>query len=269
MSTDFPNTELEVNVLEWLRQSPTRTPLLSEQLSTPLLEQPTPTPTTTTILDGNPDLNQKIQRVLRNLCGGRHGPLLLQFWTITKKGSRFSLKTQISHSFLVTPNDALSRYWLTSHGNEISLPALSRVSMSDFGWCGSPLATLFLTAYMPYKEICVGMLQIVSYTKETCLQFVREAGVRHRFQTRKEEGLICLDVGLEPWAMQEEGGSEAMSCSSVDSEEFEPEALVDSGVAHRQDNFQVKTGLEVTHRGWLNSGVDSLGGRSDMFRCRT
>ena len=32
------------------------------------------------------------------------------------------------------------------------------------------------------------------------------------------------------------------SCSSVDSEEFGPEALVDSGVAHRKDNFEVKTG---------------------------
>ncbi|THF95815.1 hypothetical protein TEA_018230 [Camellia sinensis var. sinensis] len=48
------------------------------------------------------------------------------------------------------------------------------------------------------------------------------------------------------------------SCSSVDSEEFEPEALVDSGVAHRQDNSKVKTGLEEAHRGWFNSGVDSL-----------
>ncbi|THG06926.1 hypothetical protein TEA_005160 [Camellia sinensis var. sinensis] len=38
------------------------------------------------------------------------------------------------------------------------------------------------------------------------------------------------------------------SCSSVDSEEFEPEALVDSGVAHRQDNSEVKTGLEEAHR---------------------
>ncbi|THG07218.1 hypothetical protein TEA_012024 [Camellia sinensis var. sinensis] len=32
------------------------------------------------------------------------------------------------------------------------------------------------------------------------------------------------------------------SCSLVDSEEFEPEALVDSGVAHRKDNSEVKTG---------------------------
>ncbi|THG06738.1 hypothetical protein TEA_023689 [Camellia sinensis var. sinensis] len=48
------------------------------------------------------------------------------------------------------------------------------------------------------------------------------------------------------------------SCSSVDSEEFEPEALVDSGVAHRQDNSEVKTGLEEAHRGWFNSGVDLL-----------
>ncbi|CAL5355876.1 unnamed protein product [Camellia sinensis] len=48
------------------------------------------------------------------------------------------------------------------------------------------------------------------------------------------------------------------SCSSVDSEEFEPEALVDSGVAHRQDNSEVKTGLEETHRGWFNSDVDSI-----------
>ncbi|CAL5331089.1 unnamed protein product [Camellia sinensis] len=46
--------------------------------------------------------------------------------------------------------------------------------------------------------------------------------------------------------------------SSVGSEEFEPEALVDSGVAHRQDNSEVKTGLEEAHRGWFNSGVDSL-----------
>ncbi|KAF5953579.1 hypothetical protein HYC85_006435 [Camellia sinensis] len=44
----------------------------------------------------------------------------------------------------------------------------------------------------------------------------------------------------------------------VDSEEFEPEALVDFGVAHYQDNSEVKTGLEETHRGWFNSGVDSL-----------
>ncbi|CAL5432548.1 unnamed protein product [Camellia sinensis] len=48
------------------------------------------------------------------------------------------------------------------------------------------------------------------------------------------------------------------SCSLVDSEEFEPEALVDSGVAHRQDNSEVKTGLEETHRGWFNSDVDSI-----------
>ncbi|CAL5394226.1 unnamed protein product [Camellia sinensis] len=45
----------------------------------------------------------------------------------------------------------------------------------------------------------------------------------------------------------------------LDYEEFEPEALVDSRVAHRQDNSEVKTGLEETHRGWFNSGVDSLG----------
>ena len=49
------------------------------------------------------------------------------------------------------------------------------------------------------------------------------------------------------------------SCSSVDSEEFEPEALGDSGVAHRQDNSEVKARVEETHRGWFNSGVDSLG----------
>ena len=49
------------------------------------------------------------------------------------------------------------------------------------------------------------------------------------------------------------------SCSSVDSEEFEPEASVDSGVAHRKDNSKVKTGLEETYKGWFNSGGDSLG----------
>ena len=45
----------------------------------------------------------------------------------------------------------------------------------------------------------------------------------------------------------------------MDSEEFEPETLVDSGVVHRQDNFEVNTGLKEAHRGWFNSGVDSLG----------
>ena len=49
------------------------------------------------------------------------------------------------------------------------------------------------------------------------------------------------------------------SCSSVDSEEFEPKVLVDSGVARHQDNSEVKTGLEEAHRSWFNSGVDSLG----------
>ena len=34
----------------------------------------------------------------------------------------------------------------------------------------------------------------------------------------------------------------------MDSEEFEPEASVDSGVAHRKDNSKVKTELKETHR---------------------
>ena len=45
----------------------------------------------------------------------------------------------------------------------------------------------------------------------------------------------------------------------MDSEEFESKALVDSGVAHRQDNSEGKTVLEETHRSWFNSVVDSLG----------
>ncbi|CAL5423795.1 unnamed protein product [Camellia sinensis] len=38
----------------------------------------------------------------------------------------------------------------------------------------------------------------------------------------------------------------------VDSEEFEPEAVVESRVAHQKDNFVVKMGLEEAHRGWFN-----------------
>ncbi|KAF5951072.1 hypothetical protein HYC85_013065 [Camellia sinensis] len=38
------------------------------------------------------------------------------------------------------------------------------------------------------------------------------------------------------------------SCSLVDSEELEPEALVESGVAHQKDNSVVKMGLEEAHR---------------------
>ena len=40
--------------------------------------------------------------------------------------------------------------------------------------------------------------------------------------------------------------------SVVDSEEFEPEALVESGVAHQKDNSVVKMGLEEAHKGWFN-----------------
>ncbi|THG11673.1 hypothetical protein TEA_005920 [Camellia sinensis var. sinensis] len=40
--------------------------------------------------------------------------------------------------------------------------------------------------------------------------------------------------------------------SVVDSEEFEPEALVESGVAHQKDNSVAKMGLEEAHRGWFN-----------------
>ena len=35
----------------------------------------------------------------------------------------------------------------------------------------------------------------------------------------------------------------------MDSEEFELETLVDSGVAHRNANSEVKPGLEEAHRG--------------------
>ena len=40
--------------------------------------------------------------------------------------------------------------------------------------------------------------------------------------------------------------------SVVDSEEFEPEALVESGVAHQKDNSVEKMGMEEAHRGWFN-----------------
>ncbi|CAL5361702.1 unnamed protein product [Camellia sinensis] len=38
--------------------------------------------------------------------------------------------------------------------------------------------------------------------------------------------------------------------SVVDSEEFEPEAVVESRVAHQKDNSVVKMGLEEAHKGW-------------------
>ncbi|KAF5935655.1 hypothetical protein HYC85_026784 [Camellia sinensis] len=46
----------------------------------------------------------------------------------------------------------------------------------------------------------------------------------------------------------------------VDSEEFEPEALVESGVAHQKDNSVVKMGLEEAHKGW-ESGELLMGTR--------
>ncbi|CAL5437587.1 unnamed protein product [Camellia sinensis] len=42
----------------------------------------------------------------------------------------------------------------------------------------------------------------------------------------------------------------AIALDVVYSEEFEPEALVESGVAHQKDNSVVKMGLEEAHRGW-------------------
>ncbi|THG18466.1 hypothetical protein TEA_013758 [Camellia sinensis var. sinensis] len=68
------------------------------------------------------------------------------------------------------------------------------------------------------------------------------------FQFKKHTSKVCLFILYK-----------RKSCSSVDSGEVEPKALVDSRVAHRQDNSEVKMGLEEAHRGWFNSGVDSLG----------
>ncbi|THG10935.1 hypothetical protein TEA_016494 [Camellia sinensis var. sinensis] len=77
--------------------------------------------------------------------------------------------------------------------------------------------------------------------------------------TRYSEAMSLLDANptrIVPLSISMDQNRE--SCSSVNSEEFELEALVDSGVAHRQGNSEVKTGLEEVHRGWFNSGVDSL-----------
>ncbi|KAF5934510.1 hypothetical protein HYC85_030681 [Camellia sinensis] len=67
---------------------------------------------------------------------------------------------------------------------------------------------------------------------------------------------VCKNTVIHVFTLERQ-----FPCSSVhpvDSGEFEPEALVDSKVAQRQDNSEVKTGLEEAHRGWFNSGVDSL-----------
>ncbi|GMP54403.1 hypothetical protein CsSME_00019594 [Camellia sinensis var. sinensis] len=76
----------------------------------------------------------------------------------------------------------------------------------------------------------------------------------------KQNAKLHSKLPVRPCSLKQRSSrsSEGCSCSSVDSEEFELEALVDSGVAHRQDNSEVKTGLEEAHRGWFNSGMDSL-----------
>ncbi|CAL5369966.1 unnamed protein product [Camellia sinensis] len=103
------------------------------------------------------------------------------------------------------------------------------------------------------------------------------------------EALLAMEEEKAIWSAKEKASIEAIeekgrlynaetmflqkeyqrkSCSSVDSEEFELEALVDSELAHRQDNSEVKTGLEETHRDWFNSGVDSLVVRNELASCR-
>ncbi|CAL5443290.1 unnamed protein product [Camellia sinensis] len=174
------------------------------------------------ILDGeHSDLNQKIQLVLRNLRLGRHAPLL-QFWTLKQMDSPFVLQTQSSHALLVTPNDELLSYWDISRVDQMRLPVLPRVSMCDAGWRGSALANLFLPVYSPvsepglYEEYCVGILQIVSNTNETCLQFFKDAGVCDLFQH---------DVSTQ--------GGEVPSNDFVDNtEQFTPE-----GVLYDKDQF--------------------------------
>ncbi|CAL5327228.1 unnamed protein product [Camellia sinensis] len=109
-----------------LREQPT--PILDGELE---LEQP-PTPILDDLLLGNSDLKQKMEHVLRNLCSGQYGPLLLQFWTLKKMDGLFFLKTQTSHSFLVTPDDALSRYWELSCDHDVSLLRLRSSTDDDF-----------------------------------------------------------------------------------------------------------------------------------------
>ncbi|CAL5443911.1 unnamed protein product [Camellia sinensis] len=78
-----------------------------------------------------------------------------------------------------------------------------------------------------------------------------------------ESALSCVGIQLAEATkltiLKDASGMIKPSRDELDSEEFEPETLVDSGVAHRQDNSEVNTGLEEAHRGWFNSGVDSLG----------
>ncbi|CAL5443281.1 unnamed protein product [Camellia sinensis] len=136
------------------------------------------------------DLNEKIGIVLRNSCGGRHGAVLVQYWTATTtEDGQLVLKTRISHSFLVTPNEALFHYWETSCCNEMRLPVPPPVSLSDFDWHGSVLGNLCSLVYQASN--CVGMLQLVSDNKETCVQFFKDGGFCDQFQ---KEGLICSDI---------------------------------------------------------------------------
>ncbi|GMP90130.1 hypothetical protein CsSME_00041397 [Camellia sinensis var. sinensis] len=71
----------------------------------------------------------------------------------------------------------------------------------------------------------------------------------------KQNAKLHLKLHVRPCSLERRSSrsSEGCSCSSVYSEEFKPEALVDSGVAHRRDNSEVKTGLEETHRGYFEN----------------
>ncbi|CAL5423730.1 unnamed protein product [Camellia sinensis] len=152
--------------------------------------------TTISIVDGE-DLKQKIEHVFKKLRGWQSGPLLVQIWTSKISNGR--------------ERD------INLHGKceeDASLPGSVFYSQKPSVWSANSLASLCLPVNLlgyeppsypihPKRKLsyqnCVGILEIVSNTKELCLQFFKEARVCDFFQ---KEGLICSNVGLEHLDMQ-------------------------------------------------------------------
>ncbi|KAL7170085.1 hypothetical protein ACSBR2_035019 [Camellia fascicularis] len=170
------------------------------------------------------DPKQKIEHVFKKLRSWQSGPLLVQFWTSKIWNGRYSLKTRNSPFFLVTYDDTLCVYRVISSDRDInlygkceedtSLPGSVFYSQKPSVWSANSLASLCLPVNLlgcepppdpirPKRKLsyqnCVGILEIVSNSKELCLQFFKEARVCDLFQ---KEGLICSDAGLEHLGMQ-------------------------------------------------------------------
>ncbi|CAL5419967.1 unnamed protein product [Camellia sinensis] len=212
--------------------------------------------TSASIVDGE-DLKQQIEHVFKKLRRWQSGPLLVQFWT-----------SKISNGH---DRD------INLHGKceeDASLPGSVFYSQKPSVWSANSLASFCLPVNLlgyeppsypirPKRKLsyqnCVGILEIVSNTKELCLQFFKEARVCDLFQ---KEGLICSDVGLEPLGMKKEG----LICSDVGLEHLGKQLDVSTQGSEAPSTFSVDHTRQFTTEQVFNSKYELLNWVHDVAK---